>query len=105
MNGNDFTADAINSPKAHGNIVIPRSISYQSHEYNKINITEGSLKDNIRIKSINFPENSLLLSIGKESFSLSRHESICVYASYLNNASISSANQHFKFLDEEHQIL
>lgn len=29
----------------------------------------------------------------------------CKYASYLNNASISSANQHFKFLDEKHQII
>ena len=60
----DFTAKVISSPLACDNILIPRSINYQSQEYLITKIENNAFKFNESIKKITFPDNSAVISIG-----------------------------------------
>ena len=63
---NNFTANITESPKASGVIFIPRSIKYKSQDYLVTSIKNCSFMNNHNIKSIDFPEDSALRSIGSK---------------------------------------
>ena len=56
------TAQITYSPKAKGKITVPKSIFYQSQEFIITKIKENSFIDNELIESLDFPENSSLIS-------------------------------------------
>ena len=83
-------------------------------------ISQALKKDHLNAipQSIKFPEDSVLRSIEKSSFSGSSiislfipssveelKEGWCKKTNHLNNITISPNNQHFKYLDNNHQII
>ena len=114
INQENFTSKIIFSPNSKGNIVIPQSINYNSKEYKISTICEGSFKNNKRIKSIEFTEDSELLSIEKDAFYCSSLQSIsipaslielqecwCAFTLNLYQISISTNNKNFSILDDK----
>ena len=114
----DFTAQLVHSPRAKFNICVPKSIIYQSQEYIVTKIKQGSFENNISIKKLEFPEDSSLFLIEKNSFSNSSIESIyipekleelqdgwCNKTKKLKTVILSPKNRNFKYLDETHQII
>ena len=78
LSNNDHTAKVINSPGAHGDIYIPRSIKHQSIRYIITQINICSFKNNQTIKTIRFSDNSELRSIDKGAFYNSSLQSITI---------------------------
>lgn len=118
LDKNKLTAKVIHSPKAREKVLIPFSIIHENFEYIIDSIDDESFQNNYFIKSIDFPKNSKLLSIGKKSFSLSSIKKItipssveklnkgwCCQTQYLHQVLISPENKHYKYLDENHQII
>ena len=118
LNLNDLTAKISHSPNACGNILISRSINYQDKEYVITHIQPNSFSNNKKIQSITFSEDSALFSIGSNSFDRSTIQSInipstveelqegwCSKTFDLTTVTISPGNQHFKYLDDKHQII
>ncbi|KAK8841019.1 hypothetical protein M9Y10_027856 [Tritrichomonas musculus] len=118
LNQNDFTAKIIHSPKASGNIFLPRSIDYQTQKYIIMHIDANAFQNNAKIKKLSFSDDSSLLSIGKNSFSRSSiifinlppsveelQEGWCSYTFNLNKVTISPKNPNFKYLDDKQQII
>ena len=68
---NNDTATRVHSPKAKGEVFVPRSITYDSKEYVINNIKEGSFKGNMQIRIFKFAEDSEMPTIEKETFALS----------------------------------
>lgn len=64
----NFTAKIIQSKKANGDIFIPRSINYDSHEYIITTISEKSFFFNYSIKQITFSKDSQISMILNEAF-------------------------------------
>ena len=63
LNCDDQTAKIVKSEKAYGNIIVPRSIIYDTKEYIITEISESSFQNSM-INTLNFPEDSELVSIG-----------------------------------------
>ena len=78
FNKKSLTASISLSPNAHGEILLPRSIQYNSQEYIIKSIEPCSFKNNKQLKSIEFSQDSELDSIGKEAFTNSSIESIAI---------------------------
>lgn len=118
LNSDIMTANIINSPKARNKIFIPYSILYESKEYVIEKINDEVFKKNYSLKSMDFPKNSKLSSIGRNSFSLSYIQSLsipstvqkleegwCCQTQFLKQILISPKNEHFKYLDENRKII
>lgn len=75
LNEKEKTAGIKRNISSFGNILLPRSINYDSKDYLVTEILEGSFKKTNNIISVNFPKDSELRIIGKEAFS----ESSIVY--------------------------
>ena len=118
INKDNFTAKVISSPNAENDVFIQRFIIFENVEYLVTSITEGSFWYNNKIKSIQFPKNSALISIEADSFTGSSLVSINIPSSIeslqdgwcngtqnLTKIQISPENKHYKFLDESNQII
>ena len=66
-----FRAHIIHSPKAKGDIIIPKFVDYESKKYLVISIDQESFSDNHLTKSISFPEKSSVRNIEIGAFSRS----------------------------------
>ena len=110
----DFGAKIINSPKARGIVFIPRSINYEFNEFKIKSINKNSFKNNINIKSIEFPDDSEIQSIDSGAFADSSIESLsippnltelkegwCKNTPGLRNILISPKNKYFKLFDKK----
>lgn len=118
LNQQSLTAKIINSPQAKDDVFIPRSINYQSQEYLIIRIEENSFKNNRKINSISFSEDSEMRSIGSKAFCYSTikilyipskiealEDGWCSCTKSLNHIYLSSNNKNYKYLDEEEKII
>ncbi|KAK8896292.1 hypothetical protein M9Y10_014189 [Tritrichomonas musculus] len=107
-------AKTVFSPKVQGKIVIPRSIWYESQEFNITIISKGTFKNNNNISSISFPEDSEVQTIEEEAFSCSSltqisipsslkelKEDWCAFTWRLKQVFISPKNKYFSILDEK----
>ncbi|KAK8871282.1 hypothetical protein M9Y10_006999 [Tritrichomonas musculus] len=74
----DFTAIVNESIDAKGDIFIPHSIEHQSKKFTIVSIKEKLFQNSTQIKSIQFPTDSELRSIGEKAFYNSSLESICI---------------------------
>lgn len=108
LNEMDLTASIINSPNiiyANGSIIIPRKITHNSNDYIIRSINQYAFRDNQRVKSIAFSDDSELLKIEQNSFYNSIIESIslppslkelkegwCSFTPKLKNVTISPNN-------------
>lgn len=114
----NLTATIVNSNEARGDILIPRSISYQSQEYIITKIDEKAFLGCSHLQSINFSKDSELRSIGKNAFFFSSistlyipsklemfEEDWCYKAQDLNTIYISDENPNFKYYDESNTII
>lgn len=81
LNHNDFTASVIDSNDLTPNILIPRSIIYQLHEYLITKVAPNAFQNNRKLKSVSFAENSVVKSIGKSAFSGSSIEKLTIPSS------------------------
>ena len=115
---NNFTANITESPKASGVIFIPRSIKYKSQDYLVTSIKNCSFMNNHNIKSIDFPEDSALRSIGSKSFENSSLENLTIPPSVkelqegwcrrtpnLIKVTLSNYNVNFKTIGKKKQII
>ena len=111
-------ATIVNSNEACGDILIPRSVIYQSQEYIITMIDENSFRECTHLKSINFSKDSELRYIGKKAFYSSNittlyippkfelfEEDWCYNAQYLDTIYISDENPNFKYSDESKKII
>lgn len=114
LDSNNFTAHIIESPKTKGNLIIPRSVVFQSKEYDITSIKKYSFLHNKKIRSIDFAERSSLLLIEEKSFKFSSikvlhipssveelQEGWCDTTPKLNEVIISPNNPNFKYIDEK----
>ena len=76
INLNEKTAFVAKCQSSNDEIYIPRSILYKSTEYDIIGILKESFS-NSKIKSIQFPDDSKLLSIEQKAFYASTIEKLC----------------------------
>lgn len=81
INKNDNTAIVVNCTSSKSDIIIPRSIIYESTEYFVTKIYKNAFFLNKKIKSIQFPIDSELQSIEEFSFAGSSLESITIPSS------------------------
>ena len=118
LNKKDLTAKVIYSPDAKGQVLIPQFIVYENQKYNITCIGEESFKNNQRIYSIEFDQDSELRSISKSAFSNSSLQSImipskvealqkgwCYGTPQLNTIILSQVNMFYQYLDEKKQII
>ena len=78
---NGLTAKIINSPNAAGDLVIPTSVNYKDKDYKVTVIGDGAFKDNAKVKTVKFNQDSQLHAIEKDSFPGCTLESIVFPAS------------------------
>ena len=78
LNQSDYTATIIYSPESTGDIAIPKSITVDGLKYIISRIENGSFNFNYDIKSILFPDDSELVSIGENSFADSSLQNILI---------------------------
>lgn len=78
LNEEEMTAGVFRNINAEGNIFIPYSIQYESHEFIVTDIFENAFKNSSIIKSIQFPENSQIITIEKNAFANSSLERISI---------------------------
>lgn len=64
----DLSAVVVKSPKASGDVVIPRTVHHGVRSYTVKRVDDEAFAENQNIESISFPEDSLVESIGKEAF-------------------------------------
>lgn len=118
INESNSTADIVYSPKSRNFVVIQRSIIYQSNDYVIKTITENSFKDNRKIKSIEFSDDSELQTIQNSAFSGSSlkflsipatvtnlEEGWCIGAAHLIEITLSPLNNNFSYSDDIQKIL
>lgn len=85
INEDSHTSSIISSPKATGNVIIPKYAEFECSQYNIISIEKFAFRDT-DIKSLSFPEDSLV-----ESF-----ESCCFYSSKVQKIQIPSSLKYIK---------
>lgn len=118
LNMENNTARITQSKKAHGDILIPRSIFYKSREFIITDINESSFEDNMLINEIQLPENSEIRTIHANAFASSSIfsinlpasvESLCEgwykYTWRLNSIIISPSSKHFSYLDSSQKVV
>ena len=113
INYEDNTASIIELHPTMYEIIIPRSINYESTEYTITSILEKSIQSP-NIKSIQFPLDSELQTIEKNAFYYSKIERFtipssltdlkegwCDCVSYLNQVNVSPNNPRYKKYDDK----
>lgn len=113
LNNNDYTASVVSSKYSSGDILIPKTITHESHEYKITSIKKCSFKNNGIIRSISFPEDSELLSIEEDAFANSSLDNLtipskvkelkegwCNDTPNLYHIFLSKNNKNFKYLAE-----
>ncbi|KAK8852748.1 hypothetical protein M9Y10_017738 [Tritrichomonas musculus] len=75
------TAKISISPQANGNVVIPRSVKYQSNEYLVVGINDDAFRNNTHVRGIIFPRDSAVQIINKFAFCATNIESMILPAS------------------------
>lgn len=111
LNEEEKTASIIGINKTNSEVLIPKSIIYQTKEYVIVSILEGSFRNSI-IKSLKFTQDSKLQMIDKDSFYSASIESItipsqvselregwCNRTSKINKIEVSPSNQYYKTYD------
>lgn len=78
LNQENHTAKTIKSYISKDDLLIPRSIQYQSQEFIITSIGEESFQENQTLKLISFPNNSAISIIGKNAFDSTIIESITI---------------------------
>lgn len=83
INEEDKTASVVNNDDARSDVYIPKLINYNNQNYNVIRIKEGSFRNNNNksIYSLNFPNDSFVQKIEKDSFTFSSIESLFIPSS------------------------
>lgn len=76
LDQNNSTAKISISPQANGNVVIPRVVKYESHEYTIVGINDEAFKNNEHVRGIIFPRDSQVKIINKFAFSGTNVESM-----------------------------
>ena len=118
INKHKHECSVVNSPNALGDIFIPRSIMFESHEYLVTTIENDSFTYNEYIRSIKFPEDSFFNTIECSSFECSHIRSLyfppsvrnlengwCKMTDLLNHIIISPDNTSFRYADSDHKII
>lgn len=113
INTKDHTASVMKSPKATGDVFIPRFIQHDNAKYTIKSIDEEAFSQN-KIESIRFPDDSEVSSFKKDAFqqtsikklqipkSLTRIEAGCFFlVNNLTSIEISKENKLFQFFDEK----
>ena len=108
-NETKFTAEIISSMNAKGDIVVPNSSYYNSHDFIITKISQNSFNSNYSIRSIRFHENSKLKVIEQNAFYNSflssleipasvedLHEGWCDSTKKLNHVSVMGNNKRYK---------
>lgn len=114
LDDTDFTAKTIQSPRANGSILIPRSVKHRNQQYIVKTLGENSFRDNKNITSIEFADDSELLTIEKEAFFGSSLEKLtipasvkefqegwCSFTPKLTKVEVSPDNPNFTSIDNE----
>lgn len=83
LNEKKKTAGLLGSLSSMAIIIIPRSVIYEGDEFIINKIIENSFKKSNKIDTIEFAEDSELISIGKEAFSQSSLQSISIPSSVI----------------------
>lgn len=109
-----YRAQIIHSPKAKGDIIIPKFVEYESEKYLVIGIGQESFRDNKYINSLSFPTDSRVRNIDIGIFTRSSisyffipasletfNEMWCCYSSNLFQIKVSPDNKNFKYVDEK----
>lgn len=68
LNEKDLTAGLFNNSKINGDVLIPKTITYESQKYSITDIFERAFQFSKNIKSIQFSEQSEIRTIGKNAF-------------------------------------
>lgn len=84
INFDDKTAKVVGDQKTNSNILIPRSIKYESTEYIVTSISKRSFLYSKTIKSIRLSDDSELQTIEKEAFYESSIESISLSSQFVD---------------------
>ena len=114
INTDDSTAKIIYSPNIKNDVLIPRSVIYNSEEYIITSIDKNSFKKNFSIKSIAFSQDSKLQTIEKKAFVSSSVNKIsfpsslqtlkkgwCEETNDLNYIEISPKDKMYMYFDEK----
>ena len=114
LNEEDKTANVISNDDVTGDIYIPPSIKHETNEYSIEKILRFSFKNSKTIKSIQFPSNSKIQTIEKESFAYSTLEKInipsslsnleegwCKSTSKLTKITIMPNNESYQYIDNK----
>ncbi|KAK8838676.1 hypothetical protein M9Y10_032713 [Tritrichomonas musculus] len=78
LNFNDKSASVIGNDSANGDVIIPKSINYNNHEYNIKSTASNAFKGSKDIISIHFHHDSEIQSIDKDAFVESSIKSIAI---------------------------
>lgn len=78
LNCNDKSASEIGNDSANGDVIIPKSINYNNHEYSIISTASNAFKGSKDIISIYFHHDSEIQSIDKDAFVESSFQSIAI---------------------------
>lgn len=112
LNEEDQTANVLYDLRKENDILIPKSIYYQSQEFVVKSVLEESFKNSKQIDSIQFSEDSEVQSICQGSFECSNFRSLSIPSSltqledgwcrslgFLNKISISPKNKSFIYFE------
>ncbi|KAK8890323.1 hypothetical protein M9Y10_035096 [Tritrichomonas musculus] len=83
LNKEDHTSSVSKSPKASGKVFIPQFIEYEHEKYNIISLGQNAFEFNT-IESIEFPEESEILSFEKDCFYFANIQKIQIPAKLKN---------------------
>ena len=113
INETEKKASIIGTDSARGDILIPRTIKYKTHEYTVTKILKGSFSKS-QVKSIQFPSDSALRAIEENSFDYSELTSLTLPSSVselaegwcsrtvnLTDLQVQPNNPHFKSYNNE----
>ena len=112
------TADIIPSPRASGNIFIPCKIKHHLKNYYIKKVCSDAFNHNLNIKSIEFAHDSELQTIESNALAGCSIDYISIPSPFIDfgsnwynpslkkmNISITSPNNRFSYLDNEHKII
>lgn len=114
LDKSNFTCKIVYSPNVKDDIIVPRSIKYETSDYIITGIEKCSFRKNFSIRSITFSLDSELQAIEKKAFSVSSVSKIsfpsslkelkkgwCEETNYLYNVQISPKDKSYVYLDNQ----
>lgn len=116
INESNHTSSIISSPKAIGDVIIPKYAEFECNKFNIISIERHAFKNN-DIKSLSFPEDSLVEIFEPECFYGSKLQKLQIPASlkyiregcfdsveYLCDINVSKDNDTFLYADKKYLV-